>query len=77
MASAGAVKATAKLERSRMRPTGRPKVKVDMARLQGMHSRGLSLRQMARLLKVSKSTVERLLKQLRREPPQTAFGYSF
>ncbi|MEE8586714.1 MAG: recombinase family protein [Acidobacteriota bacterium] len=64
------VEATAKLERSRMRPTGRPKVRVDIARLQDMAERGMSLRQMARLLKVSKSTVERLLKALPQQPPQ-------
>ena len=68
------VKATAKLERSKAR--GRPRVQVDMARLADMHSRGLSLRQMARLLKVSKSTVERLLKPLRGEPPPTVLGFS-
>ncbi|MEE8587687.1 MAG: recombinase family protein [Acidobacteriota bacterium] len=68
------VKATAKLERSRLKPTGRPRAQVDMARLQDMHSRGLSMRQMARLLKVSKSTVERLLKGLPQHPPQ-AMGY--
>ncbi len=66
------VKAAARLERRKAR--GRPKVRVDIDRLQDMHSRGLSMRQMARLLKVSKSTVERLLKRLPQQPPQ-ALGY--
>lgn len=59
-------KAAAALARARVekRTLGRPKARLDRRRLLGLAARGMSLRQMARLLKTSKSTVARALKRM-------------
>jgi DNA invertase Pin-like site-specific DNA recombinase len=48
---------------------GRPKARVDEDRLLELKAKGMSLREMARELKVSSATVHRLLKAAVSEPP--------
>ena len=47
---------------------GRPKVEVDQAKVKALHKEGKSLRKIATQLKVSKTTVERVLDNRKSEP---------
>ncbi|HSR54331.1 MAG TPA: recombinase family protein [Acidobacteriota bacterium] len=58
------VKAGLRKAKAEGKSLGRPKAEIDAERLQEMAEKGMSLRQMARLLKVGKSTVARKLKGL-------------
>ncbi len=64
------VKAGLRRARERGKALGRPAVEADMERLSRMHREGKSLRQMARILKLSKSTVARMVRQVSQKPSE-------
>ena len=57
------VKAGLRRARERGKRLGRPKARVDVGTLYKLKSEGLSTRQLAKMLGVSKSTVSNLLKK--------------